>query len=272
MAEGVIYEGMGRPKAGPVEWVKQKLRERYTTKGRMEKEFRILEKTMGPLTDQQRAEVAARIGDKIHNKVVGNVVKDAISAALVVTTGGVLIAKPELRAKLATKLGTASMEAGQYMSKNFAAAAAKLRTVSNEGDKVGFFKRMLAGMAEGAQKTTAATSSRATEFFARRTGGAIHQTVDRAVKAETSFLKSLDKIDKYAPNAIIPEKVKKTHDALRLKLSRRKTTQFEVINDNRDALMNMAENFRERKIADRAAKLAKEAAKIARKVVAPPKP
>ena len=218
MAEtgGIVFEGRGVPKAGPVEWVKQKLRERYTTKGRLEKEFRSLEKTMGPLTDSQRAEVAARIGDKIHNKVVGNVVKDAIGAVLVVTTGGVLIAKPELRAKLSVTLGTASMEAGQYMSKNFGNAAARLRTVANEGDKVVFFKRMLAGMAEGAQKATAATSSRTTEFFANRTMNAASKVGEKTAKLASKVLEFQNRPVTSDPNVAnaFADKMKKAHTAL----------------------------------------------------------
>lgn len=237
MAEGVVYEGIGRPKAGPVEWVKQKLAARYTEKGRIKAELAKIEKVMGPLSEEQKQQAAEKmhLEGKIKNKVVFTVVKDAVAGTVVVGTAVYLGVRSDQRAKLFSAFQAGSEMTGNAMVGSFDKALTKLAPKAGENAK--FFPGLLTSMIKGAKTLTEKGTKITTGVLERGTASSLKSMSGRVIKAENvarainikagptsseAVLKKVDKAfgkvgaleDRYARAQVLTEAIKKAPDAI----------------------------------------------------------
>lgn len=195
MHEGPVFEGRGVPPKSPVEWVKHKLAVRYTERGRIGAEVDKIEKVMGPLSEEQRAEAAERLHleGKIKNKVVRTVVGDAIVATVVVGGTGYLIARPDARANISKAISVSTKAAGEGVSKRLDQTIIKLKPA--DGQKAKFGTAILLPLITAAKAVTDRGTAGVTRVFDSATHASLRSMEGRVINARRRLSNVVDQGD-----------------------------------------------------------------------------
>lgn len=145
-----MTEGMPVPepqaKEGFIARMGRKLKERYSVPAAMDKALRQIESIQGPLTDEQKMQVADQIGGRVRSKVVGAIMRDSIATALVATGIGAYRFNDRIRVNVNVKLGKAAEKFGKSVDKGLKSVQKGL-----EG-KDTWFANHLRPMVDSAQK------------------------------------------------------------------------------------------------------------------------
>ncbi len=184
MRENVVYVGRGEPSKSPGQWLKDKLAARYTEKGRINLEITKIEKVMGPLTDEQRAEAAERLHleGKVKKQVTVTIIKDAVIGTAIVGGTAFLASRPDVRTGITSTVGAGTRVAGEYVSEKLQAQVNKLRPAG--GPKPTFFKGLAASILTGTDHLVTGVTTRVDRVLLKATQASVNSMEGRVINAD----------------------------------------------------------------------------------------
>lgn len=182
MPQAVPMKEHMTPNEGVFAKVQKFLHERYTASGRMEQAMREIQSVNGPLTEEQKTQVAETIMPQVKGEVTKSIVGDALAA--VGTAGaafGVYLAfDPKLRGNMTARLGETARKFGRT-------AESRMRLKDYKPNKASWFqKNVLHPAIENSRKVTKTGAKKVEIFFGRGVAGATRQLEGKMVAAQNT--------------------------------------------------------------------------------------